>query len=193
MLAVWYHTLLATLFVIICSLLVLVILLQKGRGKGLGAAFGGGAGSAFGTRTGDVFTWITIVLTVLFILMAIGTQMAFRPPATQVLPPIFDPPPPGLINEENVVTIICETPGAAIYYTTDGTTPTDQSAGYDNELKLSPDTTLKAIATRPGRVTSRVSFGTYGKEPEAPALPGLEGGELELPGDEVRVPAGSEE
>ena len=52
---------LATLFVLVCILLIVVILLQKGRGGGLGAAFGGLGSSAFGTRTGDVFTWVTIV------------------------------------------------------------------------------------------------------------------------------------
>ena len=60
-----------TLFIVICILLILVVLLQKGRGGGLGAAFGGAGSSAFGTKTGDVFTWVTIVLTSLFLLLAI--------------------------------------------------------------------------------------------------------------------------
>ena len=58
-----------TLFVITCVLLILVVLLQKGRGGGLGAALGGTGGSAFGTRTGDVLTWVTIVLTSLFLIL----------------------------------------------------------------------------------------------------------------------------
>ena len=58
-------------FIVVCFLLIVVVLLQKGRGGGLGAAFGGGGGgSAFGTRTGDVFTWVTIVLTAVFLLLA---------------------------------------------------------------------------------------------------------------------------
>ncbi len=58
-------------FVIVCVLLILVILLQKGRGGGLSGAFGGTGGySAFGAKTGDVFTWITVGLTFMFVLMA---------------------------------------------------------------------------------------------------------------------------
>ena len=74
-------TFLTTLFILVSILLVMVVLLQKGRGGGLGAAFGGGSGSAFGTRTGDVFTWVTIVLTALFLLLAVGTMLAYRIPS----------------------------------------------------------------------------------------------------------------
>ena len=71
-------TLFATLFIVICVLLIIVVLLQKGRGGGLGAAFGGMGSSAFGTKIGDVFTWVTIVLVALFLLLAIGTQLMWK-------------------------------------------------------------------------------------------------------------------
>jgi preprotein translocase subunit SecG len=49
----------------------MVILLQKGRGGGLSGAFGGAGGhSAFGTKTGDVFTWITVALAAMFVIVA---------------------------------------------------------------------------------------------------------------------------
>ena len=51
----FWHILLGVLFLVICFLLIIIILLQKGKGGGLGAAFGGMGSSAFGTRTGDVF------------------------------------------------------------------------------------------------------------------------------------------
>ena len=70
---------LAVLFLIVCILLIVVVLLQKGRGGGLGAAFGGAGSSAFGTKTGDVFTWVTITLTGLFLLLAIITTLVYRP------------------------------------------------------------------------------------------------------------------
>ena len=72
LLAAWYQSLIPPVFVTVCVLLILVILLQKGRGGGLAGAFGGGGGgySAFGTKTGDVFTWVTVALTFVFVAMS---------------------------------------------------------------------------------------------------------------------------
>jgi len=120
MLAAWYQPVLFVMFFVTCVLLILIVLLQKGRGGGLGAAFGGAGDSVFGTRTGDVLTWVTIVLTVLFLLLAIGTTLAYRPPAVRVPPPTFDPPPPGTVDADNYVTIRTETRGATIWYQVDG-------------------------------------------------------------------------
>ena len=51
--------------------MILLVLIQRGRGGGLAGAFGGmGGQSAFGTRAGDVFTKITVVVAVTFILVA---------------------------------------------------------------------------------------------------------------------------
>ena len=53
--------LLFVLLTLISLFLILVVLLQRGRGGGLVGALGGSGGvSAFGTKTGDVFTKITI-------------------------------------------------------------------------------------------------------------------------------------
>ena len=85
-------TFFSILLVLLGIVLIFVILLQRGRGGGLVGAFGaGGGGSAFGTKTGDVFTTITVVLFVLFMFLAIGlnwmvqgsaTVAASRPAAT---------------------------------------------------------------------------------------------------------------
>ena len=51
----------------------------SGRGGGLAGAFGGmGGQSAFGTRAGDMFTRITIVLAVVWVLLAGGLGMMMR-------------------------------------------------------------------------------------------------------------------
>ena len=51
--------------------MMFIILLQRGRGGGLAGAFGGlGGQSAFGTKAGDVFTKITIVVAVLWVVIA---------------------------------------------------------------------------------------------------------------------------
>lgn len=73
-------TFLAILFVLICILLIGIVLIQKGRGGGLSGAFGGAGGhSAFGSRTGDMFTWITVVLVCLFLIIAVTTVRVFQP------------------------------------------------------------------------------------------------------------------
>jgi preprotein translocase subunit SecG len=77
------HYFIAFLFVATCILLMLVILLQKGRGGGLSGAFGGTGGhSAFGAKTGDVFTWITVGLAVAFVVVACIGNFVFEPSAT---------------------------------------------------------------------------------------------------------------
>ena len=51
--------------------LMIIVLLQRGRGGGLAGAFGGmGGQSAFGTKAGDVFTKITIVVALFWVGMA---------------------------------------------------------------------------------------------------------------------------
>jgi preprotein translocase subunit SecG len=62
----------AVLFVICCVSLILIILIQKGRGGGLSGAFGGGmAGGILGSKTGDFLTWVTIVLVGVFLTLAV--------------------------------------------------------------------------------------------------------------------------
>jgi preprotein translocase subunit SecG len=47
--------------ILLSAFLIIVILLQKGKGGGLAGAFGGAGGSsAFGSRAGDTFTRVTI-------------------------------------------------------------------------------------------------------------------------------------
>jgi preprotein translocase subunit SecG len=93
MLAVsWPQLLIAFLFVVVCVLLILIVLLQKGRGGGLSGAFGGvGGHSAFGAKTGDVFTWITVALTFFFILIAVIGNWVYVPPTGAPPSPVVTP------------------------------------------------------------------------------------------------------
>ena len=52
--------------------------------------------------------------------------------------------------------------GASIFYTVDGSTPTDQSLEYEEPITLSATTTVKAIAIKDG-VSSSVTTRTYTK------------------------------
>ena len=65
----------AVLYVLNCLVLMLVILLQQGKGGDIASAFGGGGGSqtAFGARSGaTVLSRATTILAVLFMLGALA-------------------------------------------------------------------------------------------------------------------------
>lgn len=81
-----------------------------------------------------------------------------------VATPTFSPAAWGE-GESQVVELACETAGASIYYTTDGSTPTSSSTAYDsnNKITLSETTTIKAIAVKEGMTNSEVASKTYTK------------------------------
>jgi preprotein translocase subunit SecG len=59
--------------------LILLVLVQRGRGGGLSGALGGmGGQSAFGTKAGDLFTRITIVVATVWILLCILTILVMN-------------------------------------------------------------------------------------------------------------------
>jgi preprotein translocase subunit SecG len=63
-------------FVFVCAILILLILIQKGRGGGLASAFGGAGGqTAFGSKTGDVLTWATSVVFGIFVVLAVTLNL----------------------------------------------------------------------------------------------------------------------
>ena len=85
----------AVLFVLVSLILILVVLMQKGRGGGLSGAFGGGVASGLlGSKTGDFLTWVTIVLVSVFLVLAVVMARFYRPPVKygQTLPPASQQP-----------------------------------------------------------------------------------------------------
>jgi len=65
--------------------------------------------------------------------------------AALVAAPVFTPDGGGFMGETDV-TITCATAGSAIYYTTDGETPSKLSTLYTAAIHLDATTTIKAIA-----------------------------------------------
>jgi preprotein translocase subunit SecG len=66
----WWSTLLNLVIIILSFLLIIVILIQRGKGGGLAGAFGGAGGSsAFGSRAGDLFTKITLIMAFVWVLL----------------------------------------------------------------------------------------------------------------------------
>lgn len=85
---------LMVVFLVICALVILTILVQRPQGGGLAGAFGGGSGSgqtAFGTKTGDALTVLTISMFVVYlagaIVLGFGTRAAVHPAQTTISAP----------------------------------------------------------------------------------------------------------
>ena len=72
--------LVTALYVLICLVLLLVVLLQQGKGGDIASAFGGsGSQAAFGVRAGaTLLTRVTTVAAVLFMLGAIGLGIVWQ-------------------------------------------------------------------------------------------------------------------
>jgi preprotein translocase subunit SecG len=68
--ASWLSYLLNWLVLLVGVFLIFLVLIQRGKGGGLAGAFGGAGGSsAFGSRAGDLFTRVTIVVAAIWILL----------------------------------------------------------------------------------------------------------------------------
>jgi preprotein translocase subunit SecG len=82
-----YYTI-ATVHVLVCIILVLVVLLQSGKGADLAGAFGGGATqTAFGSRGPASFlSRMTTIAAIVFILTSIGlTALSTRKESKSIL------------------------------------------------------------------------------------------------------------
>jgi Malectin domain/Chitobiase/beta-hexosaminidase C-terminal domain/Legume lectin domain len=79
---------------------------------------------------------------------------------SQVAAPVFAPAA-GTYASPQQVTITCATSGAAIYYTTNGATPTTSSTVYTAPITVNATETIKAIAAESGFLNSSVSTATY--------------------------------
>jgi preprotein translocase subunit SecG len=83
----------AAIFVIGSVVLVLVVLIQKGKGGGLSGAFSGGmASNILGSKTGDILTVVTISVASLFVIFALVLDKWWKPstkgPASRTAAPI---------------------------------------------------------------------------------------------------------
>ncbi len=78
----------------------------------------------------------------------------------QVATPTFSPVGGTYLAAQSVA-LSDTTPGAAIYYTTNGSTPTAQSTFYTTPITVATTTTIKAIAVLSGWSNSVVASATY--------------------------------
>jgi preprotein translocase subunit SecG len=96
----WVPPFLNFILIIACFWLILLVLIQRGKGGGLAGAFGGAGGSsAFGSRAGDAFTRITIYSAAVWVLLIMilikMVQPAAVPEGQQVVTGGQGAPPAG--------------------------------------------------------------------------------------------------
>ena len=87
-----------------------------------------------------------------------STQTA---PKLTVAAPVFKPDGTISFRGTQTVEVSCATPGASIYYTTDGTTPTSTGTVYSGAISLTSTTTIKAIAVKTDMNDSAVAAATF--------------------------------
>src|SRR6202158_4888131 len=120
-------------------------------------------------RKGGAFLLALVCMAVAAILS--GCVGLVTPPVQTPTPaaaPTFSPAG-GSYNSAQTVTISDATPGASIYYTTDGTIPTTSSTAYTAPLTVSASQTINAIATATGYTTSALGSATYTIQTTVPA------------------------
>jgi hypothetical protein len=76
----------------------------------------------------------------------------------------------GTYNNAQTVTLATKTAGAAIYYTTNGTTPTAGSTKYTVPVKITSSETINAIAIATGYNNSTVATAAYTLQAAAPVF-----------------------
>jgi len=85
----WVPPLLNVVLLLAGIFMILLILIQRGKGGGLAGAFGGAGGSsAFGSRAGDAFTRVTIMTAAVWILLIMILIRTTQPPAQPETPTV---------------------------------------------------------------------------------------------------------
>ena len=107
-----------------------------------------------------------------------STQTA---PKLTVATPTFKPDGTTSFRGTQTVEISCATPGASIYYTTDGTMPTSSSTAYNGAISLTATTTIKAIAVKADMNDSAIAAVTFTRRSSS----GGGGGGTSVPGYDV--------
>jgi preprotein translocase subunit SecG len=123
-----FKVLLGLMLIFVSAFMILLILVQRGRGGGLTGALGGAGGqSAFGSKAGDVFTRITIGTAVVWIFLSMITISIYNSP----------PPPPAKAGDDTGLIDASTGEGDAAAEkdaTTDGKLPSGDGKTLDDTL-----------------------------------------------------------
>jgi hypothetical protein len=89
-----------------------------------------------------------------------GPDSFIKDPSGTVARPVANPAG-GAVTSGSKVTLTTATPGADIYYTTDGSAPTANSTKYTGPITINEDVTIKAIAVKDGMMNSEVLTASF--------------------------------
>ncbi|MGE0813605.1 MAG: preprotein translocase subunit SecG [Vicinamibacterales bacterium] len=143
------YYLFVTLYVIACLVLMIVILLQQGKGGDIASAFGGGGSQAvFGARTGaTLLTKVTAGLTVAFMGLALVLAIWGARGTSSVVGGVEGPAPVAL--PAGATDIPVQPAGATPPPASGSTTPSAPSAAPGDAAAPAPSTATPPPATTP--------------------------------------------
>ncbi len=163
------------IFVLVALLMILIILMQRPKSEGLGAAFGGGVtDNIFGAQTTNVLTritgWLagifftlTFVLSMLYARQTVQTsglrqQLEQGEPAAAVAPavPAASPAATGAVGAPGTVTNPTPGEGKAEMAPAEPLTPADQAVGITNAapVETAPAPAPSASVAKPAASAS---------------------------------------
>lgn len=144
--------------------LILLVLIQRGRGGGLAGAFGGmGGQSAFGTKAGDIFTRITVAVAGFWILLCVLTLNLLGKPQSLLAPGLGSAAAPPTQPQQPAQ------PGGEQPAATAPETPPDATPAVPETKPAAPEATPTAPETKPASPDAKPAVPET--KPDAPAAP----------------------
>lgn len=135
------NLLIVCIHIIVCLVLIIVILLQAGRGQGLtGSSFGGNVQSLFGTKASSFLTKATSVCAILFLFTCIGLNIIEVQKSRSLFKSPGDQAPIDVEQVKKALAKFSKTDKA-------GTTPTTQTVAAKTEATKLAETVKKEVVT----------------------------------------------
>ena len=117
-------------------------------------------------------------------------SVAMPTPYPTLAPPIATPAGQYAFSDSVAVTLTAAA-GASLYYTLDGSTPTQDSKPYDKPLILRSSATLKAVAYKTGFQASPVAVNNYVLAPARPVITPGAGSYVDSVQVQISAPGGN--
>jgi uncharacterized protein (TIGR02145 family) len=103
---------------------------------------------------------LILVSSLVGLLMLFSCESKSTEPQKTVATPVIELPS-GIYSEVQIVSISCSTENADIYYTTNGSIPTEVSSLFTSPITITNDVTIKAKAFKTGSIPSSVAIESF--------------------------------